>query len=218
MLVSQQFVKKRQVLYDATGGSGSGFNTTWSWNHVLAPNANAICVGMEASGSLPVGAATCGGVSMTAVAAYSYSSGQAVSLFALLSPPTGSQTITVTSPTSDYGVGTSVSYKGVNIAATNLTSNGWTVTSTVGANLSSLSSYTGAPAGSLNFVVLGSNSVSGGFTFFGGGTYSGNTRFSANYSGFVNYPCLIGDITAAESNVVWTAPNTAGAAGLFLYS
>lgn len=223
MLVSQQYVRQPSVLFDSAAGGNAGAGTSWSWGHVVGayrvPVSSLLLVGIHSNGSTAPNSVKCGGVTMNLVVSYAYTSSFFCTIYGLYNPPTGSQTIAVTSASSDFFAGSSVSYTHVDQTAS-LTAHAWDVANTSGTTLTGLSSWTGAPPGSVTFIVLGSSAGSGSISGFQGVTYSGNTRFSVAESSFVNYASLIGDITAQEGQPEWVWPGSGlmGAAGVIIYA
>lgn len=113
--------KASQVTFDAASAGGTGGSSA-SWSH----NANgAVLVpAMTTVIGTPTLSATYGGVAMTQLGSFAFSgTGSVLAIFGLLSPPSGPQTVVVTS-TGGFApstLGSSVSYKGVGSFGTPVT-------------------------------------------------------------------------------------------------
>lgn len=103
------------ITYDSAGaGNTVGNASSLSWSHTIA--GNAVLVGINIQTGTPSGVtAQVGSTPMTNLGVYNYYGGTSptIIVFGLLSPPTGSQTITVTTPAGSYLAANSVSYFGV---------------------------------------------------------------------------------------------------------
>jgi len=105
---------------DAIGSYASGGNvTTMSWSHTIAADASAVLVGVTSSikpTDAPV-TVKVGTTSMTQLSSVLYMAGptfwRRMTVFSLLSPPAGTQTVTVTTSGTVTMTGNSVSYVNV---------------------------------------------------------------------------------------------------------
>lgn len=128
------------VAYDATGSGQTGTATSLSWTHIITGNAVLAAVNLEVYGSTPpTVTAKVGSTPMAQLGFISnYSTGtycESAAIFGLLSSPTGSQTVTITSSATTYSAANSVSYSnviGFGTVATN-TGNGSTASISAGA-------------------------------------------------------------------------------------
>lgn len=178
------------VTYTATGAGGSGTGSsgaTMSWSHTISGNALIVAVSLESGSTTTTATAKVGTTSMTLLGSapnFNNSGYYArVVLFGLLSPPTGSQTITVTtSGGANYLEGNSVSY-------TNVTSFGSVVT---GSGTSS------APA--LSVSSAANQMVVESFTTWSTNpsSYTQTSRYSLNINSPYR-PFLIGDAPGAST-------------------
>jgi len=124
-----QIVRRPPVTYDATGGGQGATATTFSWNHTITGNCVLAAINLEVYGSTPpTTTAKVGSIPMTqlgfitnyAVGTYCYSA----ALFGLLNPPTGVQTVSITSSISTYSAANSVSFNDVRSFGSVVTSSG----------------------------------------------------------------------------------------------
>lgn len=190
------------VSYDATGAGSSNYTSSWSWLHSIS--GNAILVGIAAYGTFnpPTITVTVGGVAATQLgyAVQLYGSDYlTVFTFGLLNPPTGSQTIVVTSGSGQlYCAADSVSYYGVFSFGTAVTASD-PATTTAALSASSAT-------GQMVFNAMGCIDKSGSLT-----AYNQTTRYTIAASAN-NEPVLIGDAPGAAT-VNFSATVASGATG-----
>ena len=172
------------------GGNGNPITITYSHTiSTAASNGGAVLVwaSIYSTASAPTVTAKVGTTSMSQIGGYQYTTGAYIGLFILLNPPTGTQTISVTSS----GAGTqfvaanSVSYLNVSGYGTVQTTNGTSASAS-----QTVTSSTGAAT------VQAFSSVSTNF-----GSYSNATTLSnQNFSNNVNIPLIVGGNSGAASS------------------
>lgn len=186
------------VLYDATGAGQSAASGNLSWSHTIGTGATAVLVGLTSAGASPT--AKVGATSMTSLATIVVATGDRIRVFGLLNPPTGTQTITVTTPGNTSGAN-SVSYKNVTSFGTGVTASG----SGTGA-----SQTVSSAAGQMVFQMFGSDGSSLGDDIT---SYNQTKRWGADLS--ISFPALIGDAVGVPSvNFTATAPGASNWAGI----
>jgi hypothetical protein len=203
------------VAFDAVGPSSSGSYTasvatgaSATWTHVLGASANAITVSVAVGNSstatttivVKVGSTTMTALGK-ALSDNTTNSGY-VQLFGLISPPTGSQTITVTlTGTTSSIAGGSVSFTGAGSFGTAATNYGYTAAPTVSIT----------PTASGNMITAGWCSGSTGTITAGTGdtlrwSHSGNNNSGAGNGGQETYPTVgtaAVNMTAAVPKDYW---------------
>lgn len=182
------------VSYDSTGaGAGVSGTTaaTLSWAHTITGNAVVVALTMQSNLSTTTATAKVGTTSMTKLgnsAQFTNGSGYFVSvvLFGLLSPPTGSQTVSVTMNSgTNYCVANSVSYK-------NVSSFGSVVSNTGASSVPALSVPSGTGQMVTEAFTTWSTNPSG---------YTQTSRYSQNVNAFggASRGFLIGDAPGAST-------------------
>lgn len=185
------------VLYDATGAGQSAASGNLSWSHTIGTGATAVLVGLTGAGTSPT--AKVGATSMTSLATIVVATGIRIRVFGLLNPPTGTQTITVTTPGNTSGAN-SVSYNNVTSFGTGVTASG---TGT------SASQTVSSGARQMVFQMFGSDGAVLGDNFT---LYNKTQRWNDDVNEF---PIVIGDAAGAASvNFTATAPGAANWAGI----
>lgn len=191
------------VLYDATGAGYTGTGTP-SWLHAITGNGIVVFVSIFVNTSTPTVTASVGGTAMTqqgVIANWFTASGsyESVYAFVLQSPPTGSQTISVSisGATTDFITANSLSYYNVSGFGTAATSNTGTANPSM-----SVSSATG------QMVAQAFGDYTTTFS-----AYSQTQRYNKPYSGSVNLSFVMGDAPGASS-VTFSATNTHNAGGI----
>lgn len=185
------------VLYDTTGAGQSAASGNISWSHTIGAGAKAILVGLTGAGASPT--AKVGATSMTSLATILVATGIRISVFGLLNPPTGAQTITITSPGNTSGAN-SVSYSNVVGFGTGVTASG--------TGTSASQTVSSAP-GQMVFQMFGSDAPSLGEQFT---AYNRTQRWNDEVNEF---PVVIGDaVGAASINFTATATGAAHWAGI----
>lgn len=190
------------VTYDATGTTGAtGPGTSFTWNHTLASEANAIIVVMsDYSNPVPTTTVKCDGVDMTLIGERSnyFTDGgyySAVRMFGLLNPPTGTKAITVSSPGGTFGGFNSVSYKNVTSFGNAVTNSGTTEAPSVTVPTKPGQMVVGGFGGNVN-TLTGLN---------------GTVRFNVPRVGGVNVTYACQDIAADDRKTEATLKAAAGA-------
>lgn len=177
------------VAFDSTGVGSAAQTSSLTWSHTIGSQANCCIVAVH-SGDVALSgiSAKVGATSMTMLGtSYQYDTNKYLTLFRLLNPPTGSQTITVTfTGGTPFANGDSVTYRNVGGFGTTVTNTG------TGTSASqSVSSGTGQMVVNLLGNVAGSG---GGFT-----GYTQTSRYSTANVPSAGYPTLIGDAAGAST-------------------
>jgi hypothetical protein len=204
-----------QVYFDSLGTGVLGNNTnglsSWSYNHAIGSAAQAILIGVSFSANTSSGPAisvTVGGVAATLLAqipVYSayYTAYGTLQLWGLLNPPTGNQTIAITSSITGFLAANSVAYRKVSTFRAAATNTGGTVTSVSVTETSAATDMTVAifqhMAGSMT---QGQGS--------GWGSWTGNGRVNVPFSSYYYPSLLMADQPGAAPNVTSTASIAGG--------
>lgn len=173
------------VLFDAVGAGAASGSSSFSWSHAISADARAIVVGVNSQGGNAL-TVKVGSTPMTQLGGYFNFTGTIYeSLWGLLNPPTGSQTIAVTGA-GNANAGNSVSYfnaSGFGTVSTNSgsgTSASQSAASTLGERVFQMFAYSGAA----------------GTTFTG---YNQTSRWIQPGVSSVTYPAMIGDAAGAAT-------------------
>lgn len=122
------------VAYDSVGAGSSTENATViTWQHVLTSSATCIVVGVNfenPAGTSLVRSVKIGNATMTSLGTAPNNYGW-IQLFALMSPPTGVQSVTVTTATSSVMSANSVAYSGVTSLGTATTGSSGSIPMTI---------------------------------------------------------------------------------------
>lgn len=181
--------------FDAAGPGSHAGAASLTWTEVVGASANAAIVG--AMGNNAVSGVTFGGVAMSSLGA-TIVNGCDVSLWGLLKPPQGSQTVVVTYSASSFASAGGVTYSGVNRFGTAVVATGTSTAPTV-----SLPGLTDPRKRGVCVMGSAYSVTSGqGFSGFSNGTTGtppAQTRYNQTYTGSVNYPALIGDSPGVPS-------------------
>jgi hypothetical protein len=172
------------VTFDAVGGGSGGSSSSQSWNHVINGTAF-VCFVNNSSSSTPVvkiGTTTVPNVFAPIFSGTFSGFSSYFSAFAMINPPTGSQTINLTG-ISSAGAGNSASYKNVGSIGAVQSSSGssGTATQTVTSAVGDMVAQGFCDAGT-NF-----------------GTYNQTQRTNFNFGAFVNWAMKFGDAPGAAS-------------------
>lgn len=127
------------VVYDATGTGQGATTTSFSWENDISGSAVLAAINLEVHSTTPATVtAACGSTPMTQLAyvqnyGHTPSTGYYMSLavFGLLSPPTGNQTISITSSATTYSAAGSVSFLNARGFGAPVTNTGTSATATV---------------------------------------------------------------------------------------
>lgn len=173
------------VIFDAVGAGAASGSSGFSWSHTIGTSARAVLVGVssQSGNALTV---KVGSTSMTQLGSF-FSFGPTVymSLWELLNPPTGAQTIAV-SGAGAANAGNSVSYNNVSGFGTVATNSGSGTTAS-----QSITSATGQMVFQM-FAYGGS----AGQTF---SAYNQTSRWVQAGVSSVTYPAMIGDAPGAAT-------------------
>jgi hypothetical protein len=194
------------VAFDSVGAAAAGLTSSLSWSHSIGSSARiavAFAAAESSSGAFTM-TAKVGTTSMTQVgSSFLYgTSGDTFYLFAfaLLNPPTGSQTLSMTASSSKYLCASSMSYINVASYGPLLTNSG------VGTALSL--SATPLAGGAVAMAFAGGTQA---FTSF-----SQNQRRSIAFSSGSNVAALLGDGSGSTFTCTGSTSQLWGAAGLRL--
>lgn len=187
--------------YVATGvGAAHQAAPSFSWTDNIPASANCAVVWLSTMpGSNDVATVTIGGTSATAVSGnpfvYDATSGyNGIQCFVLMNPPTGSKTVTVTFPGTNYVNATVVYYGGVGSVGT--------PTSTSGAGGTQPSQLATTTAGRLYAQAFSYRASAGGNTF---PTYSGGIQRAVWPCTSYDQPIIVGDAIGNGSSLTFSA-------------
>ncbi|WP_083063043.1 hypothetical protein [Mycobacterium arosiense] len=179
----------RSVTFDAAGVGDSGVKSSYSWSQTITGNSVLVVVNVNAA---LTATAKVGSTAMTQLYALnSYTGSRGIIVFGLLTPPTGSQNISVSLSGSDAGGASSASYFNVSSFGTPLTATG------TGATASH--TVSGSPGTRLFQVFSGDT-----HTF---SSYSQSQRYNQTYISGQHIPMVFGD--APGGSVTFYATTTA---------
>lgn len=222
------------VAYDATGaGGGTGTSTTATWTHVLGASATdiVVVVGCETDGATVT--AKVGTTAMTSLGKVHNNNQTSgfTQVFGLTTPPTGSQTITITRSASSPGVaflGNSMSFTGsagYGAVATNFgsgTSDSVSITTTTSGNMA-VAGYSYGTAGGESTTTgtlqfhdsqLGNNAAQAASGITEASTGSSMTLTltvsTADWWGAVGFEVKAGGATSHNQTAAATATSTSG--------
>lgn len=210
--------------FDSLGGGAKSSGTSWSWSHTIGSNAKAIIVVGSAvsTAGWPIFSGTVGGVALDVLGHqyHGYDGTYFYSTFILgmLNPPTGTQTVAVSSTTSSAATGmNSLAYSnvaafdepiyqpmsGVDGSTTNyvaLVANAGTMT---------------APAAKANQLFVGGFNPIAATTAWS--SVTPNQRFNNTWSSGQNFPLIVGDARNGQTlTATYGASGNYGAVGIQL--
>lgn len=185
--------------FDAIGAGAAASGTSWSWSHTIGSAAKAIIVvGTEKSSAAWMGVTgTVGGVAMDILGhQYHYSDGTYYGtwVLGLLNPPTGAQTVAISSTTSSQSCMNSISY--TNTSAFDeciyqgnggVDGNGSTWSAPGGGNTGTMTASATKP----NQIFVGGFNALNSTTAWSG--VAPTQRFKYDYSSSVNMPFIVGE-------------------------
>lgn len=207
---------------DAVGAGGTSLSSvgTVSYSHTIASDATCILIGVVQAGTSGNATVTVGGVAATQVKYSFITTDFYVSVYALMNPPTGTKTVTVTLA-GNYLTSNSVSYKGVTGIGLGVSANssGTSPTQTISATantmvfqvlgaqgINSFSAYSKTSRWSLAGSANSCTTLVGDFI-----GSSGSNTGSATLSGSTNWASAMVPLIGGGNPISWTHTATAGA-------